>query len=777
MYSSKSLTLLLILTSIVLSYGAELPDNSIQRYLLVVGANNGGVERAMLRYAANDANTFSQVFTDMGGVKAENVIQLREPRLREFKQGLLQLERKLATPQQSGRKEVIVYYSGHADETGLQLGNETFAWKDLRKAVDNLPAEVKITVLDACGSGAITRLKGGVRQPAFLVDASSDMKGYAFLTSSSDNEVAQESDRIGGSYFTQSLVTGMRGAADLNGDKKVTLSEAYQFAFNETLNRTQQTTGGAQHPSRDMKLSGTGDVVMTDLRETSAGLVLHKDLEGRFFIRDEHQNLIAELNKNAGRSLELGMAPGIYTVQMEQKGFYIAENIALSERGRREVVRANFKIAPRQYAQARGNPSTNPVMDSLRISRVHQKSEWDIGIFLSQNHRPWVGHQAAFVASYSSAPMIGNQFSLLTNVSRQEVEGSQVTSGFNFASRLDGVQLSSGFNVAGYIHGMQISAGTNIADTASGLQAGSINFGNQVEGHQFGVMNVENHGTGYGVGVMNVAGYSGKDQFGIMNVAGSTGESQIGVLDVGGKIGLHQVGVLNVAGSTGGHQIGVMNIAGSTEGHQVGVYNIAKTVHSNLIGIHNIAYETDGAVVGIFNIVGRTDKPVIGLLNFVGNGFWNMSLSMSEAKTAMTSLQIGTPYMHTNFHFARELGSNQIRGFGWGFGTQFGMNKTYWLGLNVDEIHLFESNETQVWKQYGNSEAYTQSQLTMVRAEYGYKVFRNFAVFGGISGNFLYLHDHENMDVRPMGDYHGSLESGKSYLWPGAFIGLRFGKL
>ncbi len=45
-------------------------------------------------------------------------------------------------------------------------------------------ASVKIAVIDACGSGAITRMKGGVAVPAFMVDASSDMNGYAFITSS-----------------------------------------------------------------------------------------------------------------------------------------------------------------------------------------------------------------------------------------------------------------------------------------------------------------------------------------------------------------------------------------------------------------------------------------------------------------------------------------------------------------------------------------------------------------------------------------------------------------
>jgi uncharacterized caspase-like protein len=61
------------------------------------------------------------------------------------------------------------------------------------------------------------------------------MRGYAFLTSSSPDEVAQESDHIGASFFTHYLVSGLRGAADVTGEGKVTLNEAYQFAFNETL--------------------------------------------------------------------------------------------------------------------------------------------------------------------------------------------------------------------------------------------------------------------------------------------------------------------------------------------------------------------------------------------------------------------------------------------------------------------------------------------------------------------------------------------------------------
>jgi uncharacterized caspase-like protein len=68
---------------------------------------------------------------------------------------------------------------------------------------------VRIAVLDACASGAFTRLKGGKPRKAFLVDESASMRGHAFLTSSAATEAAQESDHIGASYFTHYLVSGL----------------------------------------------------------------------------------------------------------------------------------------------------------------------------------------------------------------------------------------------------------------------------------------------------------------------------------------------------------------------------------------------------------------------------------------------------------------------------------------------------------------------------------------------------------------------------------------
>ncbi len=250
--------------------------------------------------------------------------------------------------------EVLLYYSGHADEQGLLLGDDRYSYRTLRDRLDQIPADVRIAVLDACASGAFTRLKGGKARPAFLVDESANMRGHAFLTSSAATEAAQESDRIRASYFTHYLVSGFRGAADLSGDGKVTLNEAYQFAFNETLDRTVDTKGGAQHPSYDINLSGTGDVVMTDVRQTSATLVLAEDLEGRFFVRNAARELIVELFKPRGRRVELGIEPGAYEVRMEvQKSSMLAK--ATVDEGARVVLEPRqFGVTTREATVRRG---------------------------------------------------------------------------------------------------------------------------------------------------------------------------------------------------------------------------------------------------------------------------------------------------------------------------------------------------------------------------------------------------------------------------------------
>ena len=94
------------------------------------------------------------------------------------------------------------------------------------------------------------------------------------LTSSAATEDALESKEIRGSFFTNNLVSGLRGAADASGDGHITLGEAYRYAYAGTVASTVDTVVGAQHPGYAYQLSGMGEIVLTELATASAALLL-----------------------------------------------------------------------------------------------------------------------------------------------------------------------------------------------------------------------------------------------------------------------------------------------------------------------------------------------------------------------------------------------------------------------------------------------------------------------------------------------------------------------
>ena len=369
---------------LLLAANAVDADTALQRYTLIIGANNGGADRPVLKYGVSDAERFARVMVDLGGVSPEHNTILKQPKLRDLLDGLDLLTRRVADAARlarpgAARTEVIVYYSGHADEKGLLLGEDRYSYVSLRDRLDQIPADVRIAVLDACASGAFTRIKGGRARPPFLVDQSNSMRGHAFLTSSAATEVAQESDRIRASYFTHYLVSGLRGAADQSGDGRITLNEAYQFAFSETLGRTVDSKGGAQHPSYDINMTGTGDVVMTDVRQLSATLVLGEEVEGRFFVRNAAQELIVEVYKPYGRSVSLGVEPGAYEVRVEREKTALLAKVSVADGGQLIVDRRQFNPTTVEATRSRGPADVLPYAVEGRNRFELRLGVWNTG--------------------------------------------------------------------------------------------------------------------------------------------------------------------------------------------------------------------------------------------------------------------------------------------------------------------------------------------------------------------------------------------------------------
>lgn len=702
----------------------------VRRFALLVGVNDGGPGRPRLRYAASDARAFGRVLEELGGVQPSDTLMLEEVDRAGLLRGLERLKAMVAEAGAAGgRTEALVYYSGHSDEEGLLLREERVEYGELRRALEALPADVRIAVLDSCASGTLARRKGGKRRPAFLVDASASVRGHAILTSSSEDESSQESDRIGGSYFTHNLVTGLRGAADATGDGRVTLHEAYQFAFHETLARTERTRGGAQHPAYDIELAGAGDLVLTDLRTTDAGLTLAEPLDGRLYIRNAVGQLVVELNKQGGRTTELGLQPGDYTVLREQRGQTSTAGFSLKAGGKVVLAERDFSSVASEVTALRGGGGGEGVearhyrFFNLAFAPRFQTNDMlegpvDNGLSLAMG----VG---------SSARLDGAALALGGNWATESVSGAQLAIGVNGVNGpMSGAQLSVGGNWAsGDVEGVQSTVGLNSAGGAlSGVQmaVGANTVSEGVVGLQLGVG----------------ANWAASDMSGVQLAAGLN--------RVAGQMRGLQVGSgVSMASGLEGMQLSLINVGGDVSGLQLGLVNVAGRMRGVQLGLVNLSNDIEGAP--------------IGLLSISRNGQFHVETFGSDVSPTNVALKFGGRNVHTiiTAGFGKQRDGERQWTLGLGLGAHIPFSETFFLDADVVTSSVHGSGEG--WNSY--------RLLNQLRVLGGWYPTRYFAFIGGPTLNVL-----TSADERPVGKVTwigGSNGRGQVAVWPGVQLGLR----
>lgn len=281
---------------------------------LFVGANKGAEGEQPLVFATTDAERMRDLFVERGAIATADATLLLDPTLPRVTAALEQLQGRVAAAQARGDRVVsIVYWSGHGDDVGLHLGAQRLSHDALRDAVDAAAADVRLVFVDACHSGRLVRSRGGTRGPPLAFDVGlTEVSGTAILTSSAASEVAQESDEIGGGYFTWFLHSALAGAGDTDRDGVVTLNEAYAAVYAGTTIET-RTAPAAQTPSFDLTLSGSGDLPLTWLDAADGALRFSGDLDGRFAVWDEtRKRYVAEID--GSDSVALPIRPGLYYV-------------------------------------------------------------------------------------------------------------------------------------------------------------------------------------------------------------------------------------------------------------------------------------------------------------------------------------------------------------------------------------------------------------------------------------------------------------------------------
>jgi hypothetical protein len=634
------------LLGLALAFGHDAFAGELRRFAVVVGANNGGGERELLRYAVDDAQSVASVLQELGGVRPSDTVFLEDPTWLELDSAFVAVTAAVRDARRAGaRAELVLYYSGHSDETGLKLGPSTLTYADLRRELGTIPADVRIVILDSCASGAMLRTKGGTQVAPFMVDRSNSVTGEAFLTSSTATEASQESDRIGASFFTWHLVAALRGAADADADGLVTLSEAYDYTFRETRRSTESTLAGPQHPNYALDLAGQGDFVMTDLRVATAHLRFDPALDGRLWVADDDGDLFAELEKLVGTPVDLSVPAGRYRITLQARPTRWIADVDVGVGGTAEVRPADFVADTSMVAtRTRGDLA----LPGPRVTRpfgfqvVH-----DVG-FGGDDVRVRGFAFDLFQGTWHSVD--GGQLSTLVGVAKQDVRGAQIAGvGAIAGSQRAGLQLGGVFAATrGSFSGVQIGG---VAATAGQFQRG-FQFSSLVN-----VAAGDAPAGTYSVqmtGGVNVAGGSrrGAQLAGLVNAqAGNLSGAQLsGLMNVsGGDMNGVQASVVgNVSGRTmvGLQVSGLFNAARRFDGAQLALVNTGSGRGAQL-GMVNIAGDLRGAQIGLVNVARKLDGEAVGLLSFVGDGYHAWEVFTDDVSPLATSFKFGSRRLYS----------------------------------------------------------------------------------------------------------------------------------
>lgn len=373
----------------------------IRTFAVFIANHKGNKQEAPLRYAARDADRLQSALIETGGWDKAEMFRVIDENAPFALQAIREMGLHVADAKRKGHQTIaLVYYSGHAQSGTLHLGSSRLAMDDLKAALEETRADVRLAVVDACGAGSLTA-KGAQVAPPFLigVEHSLSATGQVLIASSSADEVSQESDELQGSFFTHFFSTGLRGAADTDHDGVVTLNEAYTYAHGRTVAATVESKGGIQHPIYSLDLQGGGEVILTKPSGSDVVIRFPEELAGRYFVLDADKNVfVAELSKSAGRSSQISLPKGTYVIKKRDGDRVLLQNIKARSKGTFTVDENTMQSLALEQDYAKGSPINYDDIARLTAPPVRHS----IGIGL--------GGQAAFEdatqgALFPSIPM------------------------------------------------------------------------------------------------------------------------------------------------------------------------------------------------------------------------------------------------------------------------------------------------------------------------------------------------------------------------------------
>ena len=193
-------------------------------YVLVTGVSSYQNSQMNLSQTTKDAKEFSKVIE----TQTKDVTLLTSKYAN--KENIL--EKLQAICNRAGENDRIVFFYD-----GFLL------YLDIINTLNTSKAKEKFVFIDACNAGSVN-INVQVNLESTSLNDDAEGTDITFMVSSRGDEYSMEGVAVGASFFTQALLKGMRGKADDNGDKLVTIKELFKYVYNDVTRRTKSR----QHP-------------------------------------------------------------------------------------------------------------------------------------------------------------------------------------------------------------------------------------------------------------------------------------------------------------------------------------------------------------------------------------------------------------------------------------------------------------------------------------------------------------------------------------------------
>ena len=137
---------------------------------------------------------------------------------------------------------IILFFSGHGYPGGVVAHDKTITYQEINNILSKSDATAKICFVDACHAGSVSEVRDNTQ--SYKAPTTGNI---IYMMSSRSDEYSIEHPWVGHGFFTQALLKGLRGKADANKDKKITVKELFNYIYND-VQHTTANMNASQHP-------------------------------------------------------------------------------------------------------------------------------------------------------------------------------------------------------------------------------------------------------------------------------------------------------------------------------------------------------------------------------------------------------------------------------------------------------------------------------------------------------------------------------------------------